>query len=272
MCRFVAYLGNKSVRISSVLIKPTNSLVKQSLLSRESTTITNGDGFGLGWYTAFDKEPALFTSLYPAWNDQNLSFLAQKTKSSVFFGHVRAASCGGISQFNCHPFLYKQWMLMHNGGIPFFELIKRDVQELLDDEMFRWIKGNTDSEVIFALFLHLLKNSRCISTKDIALKLQETIKIIERIIKKHKIKKVSQFNICITDGNQLIASRYSSSQYTKPETLYVHVDPENTDDYVMVASEKFHQSKGQWRLIPVNTCLIVEPNLDIHFMKFKMDH
>src|SRR5688572_25004900 len=104
MCRFVAYIGKEDMLLAELLAKPNNSLIKQSLLARESRTPTNGDGFGVGWYTPFDKTPALFTSLSPAWNDQNLAYLAKKTRAPLFFAHIRAASTGGISQFNCHPF------------------------------------------------------------------------------------------------------------------------------------------------------------------------
>ncbi len=42
------------------------------LHARESTIPTNGDGFCLGWYVPeISPQPALFTSIYPAWNDCN---------------------------------------------------------------------------------------------------------------------------------------------------------------------------------------------------------
>lgn len=84
MCRFVAYIGKEDILLANLLVKPNNSLIKQSLLARESRTLTNGDGFGLGWYTPFDKTPALFTSLFPAWNDRNFSYLAKKTRAQLF--------------------------------------------------------------------------------------------------------------------------------------------------------------------------------------------
>lgn len=84
MCRFVAYIGKENLLLANLLVRPNNSLIKQSLLARESRTPTNGDGFGVGWYTPFDKTPALFTSLFPAWNDQNLSYIARKTRARLF--------------------------------------------------------------------------------------------------------------------------------------------------------------------------------------------
>jgi predicted glutamine amidotransferase len=42
---------------------------------------------------------------------------------------------------------------MHNGNIEAFSKIKRRLQQQLSDEIFNVVKGNTDSEWSFALFL-----------------------------------------------------------------------------------------------------------------------
>lgn len=84
MCRFVAYLGHEAL-LDDILVKPANSIVMQSLHARETVVPTNGDGFGLGWYTPLiSEEPALFTSISPAWNDRNLLHLTAKIKSPCF--------------------------------------------------------------------------------------------------------------------------------------------------------------------------------------------
>ncbi|MCE3045584.1 class II glutamine amidotransferase [Legionella sp. 16cNR16C] len=276
MCRLVAYLGKK-ILLSEILIKPKNSIIKQSLLARESTTLTNGDGFGLGWYIRQDETPALFTSLFPAWNDRNLSYLSTKIESSVFFAHVRAASTGGISQFNCHPFLFEHWMFMHNGWIPHFDKIKRQLQDLLDDDIFSWIKGSTDSELVFALFLQLAKKYDSPNFVDIVSTIQETFRIINSLVKKNT-KKSSHLNICITDGKRLAATRYCSSKRVKPETMYLslgkRVNPQKrqiilenkiTAPYIVIASEKLSKSELEWQPIPANNCVIIESNLKLSF-------
>lgn len=266
MCRFVVYMGKKSILLSDILIKPEHSLIKQSLLSRESRTVTNGDGFGLGWYTTFSKNPALFTSLFPAWNDRNLFYLARKTQAPLFFGHVRAASSGGISQFNCHPFLYKHWMFMHNGWIPHFDKIKREIHKLLDDDIYKWIKGNTDSEVIFALFLQFAKKGRTHDTQEMMSILHKTLMCIDSIVKKHHEKSVSHFNICVTDGKRLIAFRYCTSKQTRPETMYLSTTRKGEElnehpQSIIIASEKLTKTDREWKLIPANSCLTIESNL-----------
>lgn len=261
MCRFVAYIGKDDIFLSELLIKPNNSLIKQSLISKESQTVTNGDGFGLGWYTPYNRTPALFTSLFPAWNDQNLSYLAKKTKSSLFFAHIRAASTGGVSQSNCHPFIYKNWLFMHNGWIPHFEKIKRQIQNLLDEDIFNWIKGTTDSELIFALFLQLSKKKKIQTSNDIHLLLLETLKIIDELVNSHR-KSVCYFNICITDGKHVVAFRYCTSSKAKPETMYFFRE-ESISKHVVVTSEKLSSQGVKWEAIPRNHSLLIDTNFDI---------
>jgi glutamine amidotransferase len=261
MCRFVAYIGKEQILLSDLLVTPKNSLIKQSLIALESRTVTNGDGFGVGWYTRYDNTPALFTSLFPAWNDQNLEYLAKKTRSSLFFAHIRAASTGGISQYNCHPFIYKNWLFMHNGYIPHFEKIKRQIHNLLDDEIYNWIKGSTDSELIFALFLQLSKKIKIKTAADIHRILFETLDIISNLVNKYK-NCVCYFNICVTNGKQLVAFRYCTSSRAKPETMYFCGERN-----IIIASEKLSSQGFKWQIIPKNYSLMINSDFKIALEK-----
>src|SRR6185503_7005335 len=50
MCRWIAYRG-ETVPLEQYVTAPAHSLVVQSLRALESTASTNGDGFGMGWYS-----------------------------------------------------------------------------------------------------------------------------------------------------------------------------------------------------------------------------
>ncbi|STX51952.1 glutamine amidotransferase [Legionella busanensis] len=285
MCRLVAYIGSE-VLLEEILVKPSNSIVMQSLKARESTVPTNGDGFGLGWYNpAVSLEPALFVSIFPAWSDRNLLSLTAKIKSDMFFAHVRAASVGGTNNYNCHPFVYKQWMLMHNGGISDFMSVKRHLRHLLDDDIYNWIQGETDSEHLFALFLQLAKDKDLSNISEIADTLEETFKQINYLVKKYgKTDDPSLFNICLTDGLRIIASRYSSSKKIKPESLHYSAGPlwltpndryyrpkrAEVHDCVLVASEKLTDFSAIWQSVPPNHLLLVDAERRIHLHKIKV--
>lgn len=272
MCRLVAYLGHDII-MEEVLVKPSNSIVRQSLHAKESQVPTNGDGFGIGWYVPpISKEPALFTSILPAWNDRNLLHLTAKTKSNCFFAHVRAASSGGVNQYNCHPFSHSQWMFMHNGQIACFSAVKRHLRRLLDDDIYSWIKGETDSEHFFALFLQLAKEKDLTSSVVVADTLCLTIDIVNQLVEDYGKQHLnSSFNFCLSDGQRLFATRYCSLKSVKAETLHYfsgHAFKPQRGIYneatqgqhqsVLVSSEKLTKVNGDWQAIPQNHLLIVE--------------
>ena len=277
MCRLVAYLG-LDVLLEDVLVKPINSIVMQSLHARESSIPTNGDGFGLGWYMpSISKTPGLFRSVSPAWNDSNLLHLTAKIKSPNFFAHVRAASMGGVTHYNCHPFIHGRWMLMHNGGIHDFIRIKRHLRHLLDDDIYNWIQGETDSEHLFALFLQLAKGQDLSRLSVVADILEATFNQIRALIDEFGKPGPSYFNICLTDGERLLATRYCTNAKLVPESMHYslgsrfvasngryHMLPSNKKNgSLLVTSEKLTNFDIEWHDVPANHMLLVAADLTI---------
>lgn len=280
MCRLVAYLGHE-VLLEDILVRPINSIVMQSLHARESEIPTNGDGFGLGWYAPeIDQTPALFKSISPAWNDNNLLNLTAKIKSPAFFAHVRAASAGGVTHYNCHPFSYGKWMLMHNGEIHSFIKVKRHLRHLLEDDIYNWIQGETDSEHLFALFLQLSKGRDLTKITEVGQILNETFRQISLLIEEFGTPGPSYFNICITDGKRLIASRYCTDKNEIPETMHystgeryyienghLHMQKVKGKSHsLLVSSEKLTNFNADWHELPKNHLMLVDSDLKIEFL------
>jgi glutamine amidotransferase len=267
MCRFVAYLGSE-ILLEDILVKPINSIVMQSLHARESEIPTNGDGFGLGWYTPhISNEPALFTSVFPAWNDRNLLNLTSKIQSPCFFAHVRAAGSGGVSSYNCHPFVFGKWMLMHNGDINNFIAVKRYLRHLLDDDIYHWIQGETDSEHIFALFLQLAKGKNLNQLSLVAEILQATLYEINKLVDRFCGENSSYYNLCLTDGTRLLACRYCTKPGAMPESLHyfagtaLHEYPTLRSPLhkaALISSEKLTNFNTDWQDVPANHLLLID--------------
>ena len=121
--------------MDKVLYGPQHSLIEQSLSSRMGAEPTNGDGFGIGWYSA-SGEPGLFKSMEPAWNDRNLRELAGHVESHLFLAHVRATTGTPVQQTNCHPFRYGKWLWAHNGLISDWLTVKRDLVLAVDPALY----------------------------------------------------------------------------------------------------------------------------------------
>ena len=281
MCRFIAYQG-PSLLMADLVTRPSHSLIHQSYHAKERKEPLNGDGFGVGWYLPeLEEEPAIFTSLTPAWSNRNLHRLAEKISSPLMFAHVRAATSGiGISDMNCHPFQSGRFLWMHNGQIAQFNKIKRDLIEALGDKYFFEISGTTDSEYIFALFLSQLDRvSESSSPETLLAAIQQTIACLNKWSQEKGISETSFYNFAVSDGKRIIVTRYASNQEIEAASLYYSVGARfvckdricemlsvnSSQATFLVASEPITQVADDWRSVPNNHVLIhrggAEPEL-----------
>jgi len=275
MCRFVAYLGKTPITLSEILDKPTNSLIDQSRQTRKGKQGMNADGFGIGWYNhAISSEPGIFKSIQPAWNDQNLAHVAAKIQSTCFIGHVRSSTVGDVNTFNCHPFTFKDFLFCHNGTIRLFEEIKRKLLRKLTDQTFDIVKGQTDSEHFFALLMDVLfQQHSSFELEQMADTIKLTVDEIHKLQGALSESTFSRLNTVLTNGKQLIATRYISDTNEKPLTLFYtkanHVDTQHTthlipiSNAVLVASEPLTDCAEEWLEVPNNHMLLVNEDLEI---------
>ncbi len=279
MCRFVLYSGNK-ILLHDVLIKPSNSLISQSFNARETDKPLNADGFGLGWYDhTIDEFPAVFKSLQPAWSNLNLVSLSAKIKSSNFFAHVRAASEGCITDVNCHPFQFEKYLFMHNGTVYGFKLIRRCLSDALDDDIYNWLKGQTDSEHVFALFIQTMRDHQLNSAKldDFINGLKLTIDRLSSMLAIKKADPLMFLNLAITDGIRTIACRYISDISKKANTLYYAIGDcfiyqqnsaclhpvQAKPGAILISSEKLTDYDLEWKDIPSNHCIAINEDFSL---------
>jgi len=300
MCRILIFHGRKPITMSDLITKPTHSIIKQSYACQEriDNSPLNGDGFGIGWYAPSPDEkevetPCVFLSVTPAWNNLNLLRLAEKIKSPLFFGHVRAASPGILTtETNCHPFLFGQLMWMHNGFISEFPKLKRKLLGCLTDELFLHIQGTTDSEAIFMLFLCKLQQRRpktdlrCTHFDPFELKsvMEETIHTLVLWNDEAAIMTPSHMNFAISDGNTVVVTRYTSHQSSDTVSLYFASGSEfalgKDGEYEMlhtdrrqfchiVASEPLTKNIKDWVPVPRNHLLMITK--DSNLLMFPID-
>ena len=283
MCRLMAYMGSPII-IDKLLYQPKNSLINQSINAKELEEPLNGDGFGIGWYVAeVNYEPVTFVSINPAWSNRNLRNLAPKIRTECFIAHVRAASVGEVSESNCHPFQYKNLLMMHNGGVENFSLIKRQIREPLSDEFYNWIKGQTDSEHIFALLLHFLfKETSEVTPESVMHAFERTFEHLNKLMKQFGIHEAAYLNMVVTNGLFVVGTRYVSDPKENALTLYhseaTHYAVENgvsqmTDSAdgaraVLVVSEKLSDEK-HWTLVPSSHFVIVDQALKVETRPIK---
>ncbi|MDP6968237.1 MAG: class II glutamine amidotransferase [Gammaproteobacteria bacterium] len=244
MCRWVAYTGPQ-IYLQELVTEPDHSLVEQSLHAAEGKTITNGDGFGIGWYDQ-RPQPGLLRETMPAWNNRNLQSLTYQVQSRLFFAHVRASTGTETTRANCHPFSCGKWMFMHNGQISHYPELRRQLENQLSDQYYQQRYGTTDSELIF---LHLLSNGFADNPLKAA---QVTIQNIESLVTS-----TGHINIrltaAISDGNSLWAMRYATRK--QPPGLYWSQHGQGQ----VVVSEPYACDLANWHEVAPNSLLTVSP-------------
>ncbi|KAI9010890.1 nucleophile aminohydrolase [Phycomyces nitens] len=294
MCRLLLYKGKQPILLAHLLTNPAHSIINQSFDSKlrlDHRRPLNGDGFGVGWYDSEPEKdtritPCIFTSVTPAWNNNNLVRLAEKVKSPLVFAHVRASTSGAVTEVNCHPWNYGRIMWMHNGGIAQFDKIKRKLQNSLPEELFLFVQGNTDSEWAFALFLSFLANPKAERFEHQELKeaMVKTIAQLNAWTEEEGIKEPSLLNFAVTDGASVVCVRYISSKTEEAASLYFSsgtrfecyrpgyyrmIKADRREDMVVVASEPLTFEKADWLTIPTNTVLVITPKLNVLLQPIK---
>lgn len=280
MCRWLAYLGS-SIALEDVLVRPNHSLIDQSLRAKQlflpgdplaadfldNAFPTNGDGFGMAW-AGRAGSLGQYRQIGPAWDSLNLQHLAAQLESPCFLAHVRAAPGGTISEQNCHPFVHNGWMFQHNGEIPNFSELKRDLTFDVDPALYPSILGNADTEVCFYLALTYGL------TTDPVQGITRMVERVERARHEHQIAEPFRATMCASNGAQLIVLRWVSpdAKDAAAPTLYHSAGPtmlhtvdgdEDTlpNDAQLVVSEplELHWSKHDWNEVPAGSIGVFQP-------------
>ena len=249
MCRLAAYIG-EPLYLEELIAKPRHSLMRQSLRAEEAKVVTNGDGFGIGWYGE-REEPGIYRDASPAWADDNLLALSQTLRSGLFFAHVRAATSGANSRQNCHPFKHGRYLFMHNGQIGGYGQLRRALESWLPDGLYAERRGATDSELLFLLAMARVEAGALLDEAMLSV-----LDDCTALMRERGITQPLRFAAVLSDGQRLLAFRMSTDH--KPPTLYLRRCGRGT----MVASEPLCddaiEGQGAWTLLPAGATVAVD--------------
>lgn len=247
MCRWAAYLGPE-LFLETIVSAPCHSLVAQSHCALEAKTATNGDGFGIAWYGA-RPEPGLYRDILPAWSDPNLQSLCRQISSRLFLAHVRAATGGGTSRTNCHPFTSGRWSFMHNGQIGAWGKLRRRLESLLPDALYDQRQGTTDSEFLFLLML-----AEGLDQDPFGAAARAVGRVTE-VAESAGLSPDLKLTACFSDGETLWALRHASDGLAP--TLYTAQTPSGGRCLV---SEPFDRSQSGWQAVPPESFVAIRPD------------
>ena len=254
MCRWVAYRG-QSIYMEDVVTKPSHSLIHQSMRATEAKSETNGDGFGIGWYSDRPR-PGAYRELRPAWSDENLKALCEQVRSNLFFAHVRASTGTATSRANCHPFIDGEHMFMHNGQVGCYTDLRRKIENLIPDQHYGQRFGTTDSEAIF-----LIAMARGAAQDPVAA-MASTLADIKLMMRDCAVKEPLRFTAAMTNGRDIHAFRWACDH--KAPSLYWR----EQDGDLLVVSEPLDDVRDHWMQVPQGCALVARQGHPVEIRPF----
>lgn len=143
-------------------------------------------GWGLAYYQV--GRPLLKKQPKPLKGPLDFASAAVRLRSNLVLGHARGGVSGGQCTENTQPFRYRDWTFCHSGQTQRFDAVRPDLLKSVPDHIRRSIRGKTDSEHIFFLFLSFLNDTGKmddprIPPAEAARALGATFSYLERLVK-----------------------------------------------------------------------------------------
>jgi glutamine amidotransferase len=235
MCRLFGQHAHPGHDLSAPLCSAENALRFQSH--------KHPHGWGIGWYV--DGHPVLRRGVLPAHSDESFVHAAAAARSTVVLAHVRDASIGAVTAENTHPFQHGRWLFAHNGTVARYKkvlTVREAILAEIDADLRGEVRGETDSERVFFLFLSRLRARGPLegATLDqVRRALAETTEAVTRLADPHA-ESPTTLNLLVSDGRLLAASRHG-----KPLVLAADAGARHA---FVVASERI--GAAPWEEVP----------------------
>jgi glutamine amidotransferase len=207
MCRLFGFRSVIPSQVHRSLLAADNALAKQS--SRHQ------DGWGVAFYV--DGSPHVTKSPALAESDQLFHRLSGVVSSETVVAHVRRATQGQNTVLNCHPFQYGRWVFAHNGDIPDFARQRSALLAEVAPQLRRFILGETDSEVVFFVFLTQLSRFGPLSGRhivaDVISALKATVRNVRELCDGATAESRALLSSIVTDGDTMVATQGGKELY-----------------------------------------------------------
>jgi predicted glutamine amidotransferase len=205
MARLFGIIGNRPDLTARVLAFEADGLRARSR------------GAPLGWGLGFYQGDEVLMRRRPIDEREELDVakLASDVRADLILGHVRHATVGALRTENTHPFRYRQWLFAQTGTVPAFEQVRDRLVASVPDFLRGDIRGETDAEVMFHVFLSFLHDAGRLSDGAVDAKLvREALRSCLAVVDGMTAEvggEAGQLNLMVASGDQLVAVHRSES-------------------------------------------------------------
>lgn len=219
MARLAGFIGNRPD------LGP-RALAAEHLVARLPGPDSGGTSWGLGFYQGGE----ILLKRRPIDDRRELSLgdLVKDLRADVLIAHVRKPTVGTLRTENTHPFRYRQWLFAHTGTIPSFDRLAPRLRDSLPQFLERDIRGDTDSEVLFYLFLSFLQDVGALdrpSTEPAQVRaaIRSTSSLVERLCAEEGVRP-SPSNLLIACSEYIVAMHgaHADKEHVAARMAYRH--------------------------------------------------
>ena len=147
MSRLFGVMCNEPEHLKCALLDARESLVAESA----------PDGWGLAFFQG--GEVLLQRNPKPVSGDVDFYNAIRDLRTDYVIGHVRDPGGEVAKLENTQPFRFRTWVFAHSGTVARLEAVRGEVSEFVPDFLRRNIRGETDSEQLFHLYLAFLHDA-----------------------------------------------------------------------------------------------------------------
>ncbi len=214
MCRLYGFRSAIDSTVHRSLVDAENAMALQS--SRHK------DGWGIAYYVG--RFPQIIRNDQQALGDSLFREVSGVVATRTFMAHIRQATAGSVRVLNCHPFQHGGWTFAHNGQVCTFGVdpsVRQRVLGLIDGRYRRFVLGDTDSELLFYVFLSRLSRmvddlqSAGITADHAVSALRESVAEVLAASPPPEAdpERPTRLNFLLTNGNVLIGYRRGVTLY-----------------------------------------------------------
>lgn len=250
MCRLFAYVGEPTQEETVSFLKKFQRMSRTGHVPHiKNIKQGHTEGWGMVAYSngeiVYEKKRKGTAHIDPECNPSIIN-LSQRNPH-VIIAHLRKITNGTITSRNNHPFVHGKYSFSHNGSVDATEHIP------LEGYFRDGVRGNTDTERMFAYLLQLIYQVKKITPVTLRVSLK---KLLQYIKKNHDYTCV---NCQLSDGRYLWVVRdfNPSNALVKEHNLenYFSLYYGRGENSFAVCSEQLDVRGIQWHLIKNRQCI-----------------
>ncbi|WP_394850300.1 class II glutamine amidotransferase [Pendulispora brunnea] len=206
MARLFGLIGNRADLAARVLASEADALRVHA----------RGPGPGakggpLGWGMGFYQGGEVLIRRRPIDDRPEIDVAknAHDVRADILIGHVRQATVGSLRTENTHPFRYRQWLFAQTGTVSRFDGIKERLAASVPEFLRGGIRGETDAEIVFHVFLSFLHDAGRL--EDMSIEegvvrdaLRSTLSVVDGMTAEIGAEP-GALNILVTNGDVIVA-------------------------------------------------------------------